>query len=477
MQIRPLPSLGPPRDATVSTVPRPASSPPAASPPGAAVSPADAARPAALPRVPLGPRVIQVLHLAWRARRAVLLEGPTGIGKSEIVRAAAEQLGIGMAVLDLSLLEPPDLVGLPLIEGGRTRYAVPSILPTEGSGILLLEELNRAERYIQQPALQLLTARTLHEYRLPDGWVCFAAINPQDGDYQVTSLDPALRARFLQLRVRADRPSWLSWALSANVHPAVVALAREHDRILDDVPPRTWVFVSQLLEALLPGEARDPVVLRDALAGYLPPSWLELLLARREIGDPGLGFDVRAVLAAFAPGSVEAERVASLRASGRTDPLDGLTHRLVAIVEGPEAGVLAASGKLRFEAMEALFSELAGDQRERLQRALADNPTLLPFADVKPIELLQNYVGSRADRVIGKLVHDPLRQHRLGLIVNGLRAHLSDPTRLPELRKSSPARVALGHLLAHLAQRHVSPWALALLETLQRSGITPVRPA
>lgn len=28
----------------------------------------------------------------------------------------------------------------------------------------------------QQPALQLLTARTLHEYQLPDGWVCFAAV-------------------------------------------------------------------------------------------------------------------------------------------------------------------------------------------------------------------------------------------------------------------------------------------------------------
>src|SRR4051794_20084719 len=141
-------------------------------------------RPVSLPFVPLGPRVLDVLDLCYRARRPVLLEGPTGIGKSEIVRAAAERLGIGLAVLDLSLLEPPDLVGLPIIEHGRTRYAVPSILPQDGAGILLLEELNRAERYIQQPALQLLTARTLHEYRLPEGWVCFAAVNPQDGDYQ-----------------------------------------------------------------------------------------------------------------------------------------------------------------------------------------------------------------------------------------------------------------------------------------------------
>ena len=57
----------------------------------------------------------------------------------------------------------------------------------------MLEELNRAERYIQQPALQLLTARRLHEYELPPGWSTVAAINPEDGEYQVTPLDPALR--------------------------------------------------------------------------------------------------------------------------------------------------------------------------------------------------------------------------------------------------------------------------------------------
>src|SRR6185437_6445936 len=93
--------------------------------------------------ISVGPHLEKILEVAYRARRAVLLEGETGIGKSEIVRAAAARLGIGIACLDLSLLEPPDLVGLPTIAGGRTVYAAPSALPLEGAGILLLEELNR----------------------------------------------------------------------------------------------------------------------------------------------------------------------------------------------------------------------------------------------------------------------------------------------------------------------------------------------
>lgn len=149
--------------------------------------------------VPVGTRLEAVLELAYRARRSALLEGPTGVGKSEIVRAVARRLGLGTVVLDLSLLEPPDLVGLPVIDSGRTLHAVPGFLPRDGAGILMLEELNRAERYIQQPALQLLTARRLHDYDLPPDWVPFAAINPENGEYQVTALDPALRARFLAL--------------------------------------------------------------------------------------------------------------------------------------------------------------------------------------------------------------------------------------------------------------------------------------
>src|SRR4051794_19529787 len=117
--------------------------------------------------VPVGQRLERVLTVAYRARRAVLLEGPTGVGKSEIVRRVAGALGIETTVLDLSLLEPPDLVGLPIVKDGRTEYALPHVLPRDGAGILLLEELNRAERYIQQPALQLLSARRLHEYELP----------------------------------------------------------------------------------------------------------------------------------------------------------------------------------------------------------------------------------------------------------------------------------------------------------------------
>ncbi|GAC1364850.1 MAG: hypothetical protein NVSMB47_16350 [Polyangiales bacterium] len=434
--------------------------------------------------LPIGPRLESALAIAYRARKAVLLEGPTGLGKSDVVQHVAKRLGLATIVLDLSLLEPPDLVGLPLVDGDRTRYALPSFLPRDdgSGGILMLEELNRAERHIQQPALQLLSARTLHEYELPPGWVCFAAINPQGADYQVAGLDPALRARFLQLRVRADRASWLAWALDHQVHPAVLALARTHERVFDDVPPRTWTYVSQLLSVLTAAELREPVLLRDLVGGYLPPAWLELLLAQKETtmgGAAGLDLDVRAMLVEYgaSPDGAGAQaKVRAYRDAGQTDRLDELCHRLTAILSGPEAGVLAARKQLSLTAFEALLGDLPGDRREQLQDALAYNATVLALLDVKPEDLLTNFAGSRADKRVCEWRGDPLKAHRLGLLVTGLRAHLSDPTRLPELRKSNAARASLGHFLAQLGVGAGQRWAMPLVETLQRVGVQPIRP-
>ncbi len=422
--------------------------------------------------IPLGPRLHRVLEVAYRARRPVLLEGPTGIGKSEIVRGVANGLGIETVVLDLSLLEPPDLVGLPVVQDGRTVYALPQVLPRDGAGILMLEELNRAERYIQQPALQLLTARRLHEYELPPGWVCFAAINPETAEYQVTSLDRALRARFLNLHVRADRASWLAWAQTNGVHAGIVALAQAHERILDDVPPRTWTYASHVLASLTPAELADGILVRDALGGYLPPTWVEALLASKDAWSLRLPFDVRALLADYAVGSALAREIATFRERGQTDRLDELTQRLAPLLEGPEAGVLVAQKHFALASFEALIADLPGDHRERLQEALGRNATAAALIDVLPTELLQNYVGSAAERKILAWRADPMKHHRLALVITALRAHMEQPSRLAELKRSNVVRTSLGHLLTQIPEKHAMP----LVDTLKRIGVTPVRP-
>jgi hypothetical protein len=237
------------------------------------------------------------------------------------------------------------------------------------------------------------------------------------------------------------------------------------------VPPRTWTYASHLLRTLTPAECADEGLLRDALGGYLPPAWCELLIASRATWSQPLPVDVRALLAG--PDGESARQLRTFRERGQTDRLDEITQRVLGIVQGPEVGVLAGQQRFSLGAFEALLAELPGDQRERLQEALAHNAVATALLDVAPLELLQNYHGSAAEQKVRAWRADPLRAHRLGLLVTSLRAHLEQHPKLAEVRRSNVVRINLGLVLSQLGER----WAMPLVDTLLRLGITPVRPS
>jgi hypothetical protein len=419
----------------------------------------------------LGPKLKQILALAYRARLPVLLEGPTGIGKSEIVAQAARELGIGHRVLDLSLLEPPDLIGLPVIQDGRTTYARPSSLPADGAGILLLEELNRAERYVQQPALQLLTARRLHEYELPAGWLPCAAVNPESDDYQVTPLDPALRARFLHLVVRADRNSWITWAQENDVHPAILALARRHDHFVDQVPPRTWTYVSRVLHAAGAGEGRGADVLSPALGGYLPQPWVESVLDALEQWGQADGIDVEALLREYDRSADLQKTVAAALSGGNTDVLEQIAHRVLQVVDAPELQRAIQAGGFRLDAFERLLRDLPGDHRAVLQRAISGNLFAGPLIGVKPTEVLRGYQGSPTARQVQSWARDPFKAHRVGILVHALCHHLQKEANPVVLKQSNSTALGLGQFLSDAGPQ----WSGPLRDVLQKLGIEPVK--
>lgn len=228
--------------------------------------------------VAAGAPAIRLIKLAYRADRPVLLHGRHGLGKSEILRAAATALGIDVIVRDLSLMEPPDLVGIPRVgDDGRTHYASPAFLPSEGKGLLVFEEINRAPRYMAAPCLQLLTDRRLNDYELPGGWVPSAAVNDVDDGYLVDELDPALLSRFVRVRLAPDVEEWIAWAGRNGMHAKVVAFVRDNPNIFADPQsnPRSWTYVSQLLhaaecDAAATSASEDLIV---AIAGVVGETW------------------------------------------------------------------------------------------------------------------------------------------------------------------------------------------------------------
>ena len=193
----------------------------------------------------------EFISLCYAADRPALICGQHGVGKSEMLEQAASDLGIGFICRDLSLMEPTDLTGMPKTSGQNTVFLPPSFLPTSGKGLLVFEELNRCERYMRAPCLQLLTARKLNDYSLPSDWLPLAAINPPDENYEVSELDPALLSRFAQVRIVPDRAEWLNWARRQGVHSEVIKYVESDDSVFDqpESNPRAWKYVSDVLIA------------------------------------------------------------------------------------------------------------------------------------------------------------------------------------------------------------------------------------
>lgn len=220
-------------------------------------------------RVKVGRPLVDIIKLCYRADRPFLLIGQHGVGKSEIIEEAAAELRIGFISRDLSLMEPPDLVGLPKLDGTTTRYLPPAFLPTSATGLLVFEELNRCPGYMRAPCLQLLTARRLNDYVLPAGWLPAAAINPVIAEYDVNDLDSALLSRFVQIDVEPDRQQWLEWASNHAIHPSVVDYVSSDADIFASPQsnPRAWKYVSDVLHAEQVENGRDS--LQTAVAGLV----------------------------------------------------------------------------------------------------------------------------------------------------------------------------------------------------------------
>lgn len=222
-----------------------------------------------------GDPLIELITLAYQADLPVLVHGRHGVGKSEILAQATSRLRIDCVICDLSVMEPPDLIGIPRTgEDGRTHYALPAFLPTEGRGLLVFEELNRCLRYMQAPCLQLLTARQLNDYTLPPGWLPCAAVNDVADGYLVDELDAALLSRFLHVKVMPDVTEWLRWAAQHQVHHRIIEFVEASPGIFDDpvANPRAWVHASKLLSVWEHGD-RSQAMLALALSGVLNDRW------------------------------------------------------------------------------------------------------------------------------------------------------------------------------------------------------------
>lgn len=201
----------------------------------------------------------------------VMLWGPLGIGKSGIVKAVAQELGIDLRDIRLAQLDPVDLRGVPSVENGRTKWATPSFFPqdADSAGILFLDELSAADPSIQVAAYQLLLDRRIGEYVVPDKWIIVAAGNRAEDNAVSLPMSSALANRMMHFELRAEPEEWAQWAVNAGCDPSVIGFIRFRPEMLFAAgencergwpSPRSWERVSNILEVGLDEDELPPCV-------------------------------------------------------------------------------------------------------------------------------------------------------------------------------------------------------------------------
>ena len=170
----------------------------------------------------------------------VCIWGTHGLGKTDMVKDYANKRNWDFRyIAPAQFEEMGDLHGMPFIsetvEGDKqTIYSAPDWVPTEeGPGILLIDDMNRADDRILRGCMQLLQNYELASWKLPAKWQIVVTANPEGGDYSVTPMDDAMLTRMIHTTLKFNAKVWAEWATSAGIDPRGISFVLTYPELIN----------------------------------------------------------------------------------------------------------------------------------------------------------------------------------------------------------------------------------------------------
>ncbi len=188
--------------------------------------------------------------------RPVFIWGPPGIGKSAIVQQFAASPGIPCVSLLGSQLAPEDIIGVPQIIDGVSKFCPPAAIARKEAYCLFLDELNACTQEVQKAFYSLIHEKRIGEYFLPEGSIVIGAGNRAQDSAIVKPMSSALVNRMLHVQLNVSHRDWLEWAGENRIHSYIIEYIQlRPDHLWAKPPkheepfstPRSWHMLSDVM--------------------------------------------------------------------------------------------------------------------------------------------------------------------------------------------------------------------------------------
>lgn len=243
-------------------------------------------------------QLTKLLAVAFQNGLKILIKGAPGIGKTDIVTAAAKSARANLVIMHPAVSDPVDFKGLPAIVADHAEFLpygqLRKLIEAKTLTICFIDDIGQAPHAVQAALMQLIQQREIDGHRISDHVVFCGATNDSSHMAGVQSILEPVKSRWDTIvELVTDHIEWVRWAQKNNVREEILAFvmfrgmdvlhAFKPTRELTNSPsPRTVAAAARLFAAGLHTH--------DILAGACGEGWaaefLGFLKVYRNLPDP-----------------------------------------------------------------------------------------------------------------------------------------------------------------------------------------------